>query len=291
MSQLRDFLYLDTAKLYTFISQIHGGLISEINETIKSHGGLSAGIGVTIPTLISGNVGVSKDSENQKQQIIQLTNPAYFGALYKYLKDNSEIKTISTSDIQKRQDIFEGEFTELSGIAEPPTVENWIARVRSLVEFIDKNIKLFTQTQPKGQHRTSQSFSRNQMTLFKGMVDFLDDYIQISRKDPGKQYIRITNEGSSCDVWCGLIPEFIMAPLQATLPAKVHVVGRVEKILGENEIYKIVDLSQFNQPSDVNKLLDALNGLSPIIGQKTISETDLQAQYPDIFITPTAIFR
>ena len=266
-------------------------MISEIIETIKKQGGVSAGIDVTIPTLISGNVGASKGNENQRQQTIQLTNPAYFGALYKYLQDNSEINTISTLDKQKRQEIYEGQFSEISGIAEPPAVENWIIRVKSLVEFFDKNIKLFTQMQPKGQQRTSQSFSRNQMSLFKGMVDFLEDYIQISRKDPGKQYIKIINDKSSGDVWCGLIPEFIMAPLQATLPAKVHVVGRVEKLLEENEIYKIVDLSQFNQPGDVNKLLDALNGLSPIMGQKSISETDLQAQYPDIFITPIAIFR
>lgn len=291
MSQLRDFLYLDTAKLHTFISQIHGGLVSEINETIKKQGGLSAGIEVIIPSLVSGNVGASKEKGNERQQTIQLTDPAYFGALYQYLQNESEIMSISTLAMEERSTLFEGQFVEITGIAEPPTVEYWISRVKSLFDFIDKNLKLFTQTQPRSKQRNSQGFSRKQMELFKGMIEFLEDYIQISRKDPGKQYIRLTNQGSKYDLWCGLIPEFVTAPLEATLPVKVQLVGRVERLLVEEETYKIVDLSQFNQPTDVNKLLEALNGLGPLIGQKAINETDLQAKYPDVFITPIAIYR
>jgi hypothetical protein len=291
MSQLRDFLYLDTVKLYSFISQIHGGLISEINETIKRQGGLSAGIDIGIPTIGGGKVEASKGKGNERQQTIQLTDPAYFGALYQYLQNESEIEVIEVENLQTRHDLTEGDFVEVMGIAEPPAVEHWIARVRSLVEFIDKNLKLFTQTQTKGQRRSSQSLSRKQMDLFKGMVDFLEDYMRISRKDPGKQHIRVTEDEAAYSVWCGLIPDYITTPLQAALPVKVHVVGRVERVLGEEDIYKIVDLSQFNQPSDVNKLLDALNALGPLIGQKQISEEDLQAHYPDIFVAPIAIYR
>jgi hypothetical protein len=291
MAKLRDFLYLDTVKLHSFVSQIHGGLVNEINETIKRHGGVSAGIDISIPTFGGGKIGTSKDKENERQQTMQVTNPAYFGALYQYLKDKSEIKDIAAGDLQTRQDLTEGQFVETTGIAEPPAVEHWIAQVRALVEFIDKNLKLFAQTQTKGQRRTSQSLSRKQMELFKGLVDFLEDYMQISRKDPGKQYIRVIQKESAYSVWCGLIPDFITTPLQAALPAEVHIVGRVERLLGEEVVYKIVDLSQFNQPADINKLLDALNALGPLIGQKQISETDLQAQYPDFFVTPIAIYR
>lgn len=291
MSQLRDFLYLDTVKLYSFISQIHGGLISEINETVKRQGGLSAGIDISIPTIGGGKVEASRGKGNERQQTIQLTDPAYFGALYQYLQDKSEIEVIAVDDLQTREDLAVGHFVEITGIAEPPTVEHWIARVRSLVEFIDKNLKLFSQTQTQRQRRSSQALSRKQMELFKGMVDFLEDYVRISRKDPGKQYIRITEDEPAYSVWCGLIPDYITTPLQAALPARVHVVGRVERVLGEEDIYKIVDLSQFNQPSDVNKLLDALNALGPLIGQKQISEKDLQAQYPDVFVAPIAIYR
>ena len=234
---------------------------------------------------------MSKGSDNKREQTIQLTDPALFGALYQYLQDKSEVRSISVCDLETRQDLTEGGFVEMTGIAEPPTVEYWIARVRALVDFIDKNLGVLTQTRPKERQRSSSSLTRRQMDLFKKMVDFLEDYMQVSRKDPGKQHIRIGGETSVYGVWCGLIPEYITAPLQAALPAKVCLVGRVERVLGEQDIYKIVDLSQFNRPGDVNKLLDALNALGPLIGQKQISQTDLQAQYPDVFVSPIAIYR
>lgn len=290
MSQLRDSLYLDRDKLYSFISQIQGGKVSEISETIRSRGGISGGIELSIPTIVSGRAGASKDKENERQQTIQLTDPAYFGILYDYLK-GKEIRSIELGNIQTCQGLVEGQFVEVTGTAEPPAVEHWIARIRSLVAFIDKNLSLFARTQPRNKHRPSQVLSQQQMKLFKEMVDFLEGYVQLSRKDPGRLYIRITDEAQAYSVWCGLVPDYIAAPLQAALPAKMHLVGRVERFLEKDDVYKIVDFSQFNQSSDVNNLLDALNALGTLIGQKKVSETDLQAQYPDIFVTPIAIYR
>ena len=84
---------------------------------------------------------------------------------------------------------------------------------------------------------------------------------------------------------------FINVPLNAALPANVRIFGRIERLLFPEEIYKIVDFSSFNESSDVNKLIDALNGFSSLIGQKEIRENDLQAHYPDIFISPIGIYR
>jgi hypothetical protein len=292
MSQLRDFLYLDTDKLYSFVSQIHGGLISEISEIIRRQGDFSAGVDISIPTIGGVKVDAAKGKESERQQTIQLTNPAYFNVIYQYLKDKSEIENFVPGDNKIRQTLIEGQFVDITGIAEPPAVEYWIVRVRTLLDFISKNLKLFTQTQSKGQYRPAQLLQQKQMKLFKDMVGFLEDYMLISRKDPGKEYIRITaDDGNNYSVWCGLIPDFVTTPLQAVLPAKVHIVGRVERLLDVGGIYKIVDLSQFNQPTDIKKLLDSLNTLGPILGQKQISETDLQAQYPDFFVTPIAIYR
>ena len=124
------------------------------------------------------------------------------------------------------------------------------------------------------------------------MLNFLEDFIRLSRKDPGKQFIRIKRGEELFSVWCGVIPMYTTTPLDAILPAEVSVVGRVEKILAEGESFKIVDFSKFNQSAtDIGKLFDALNALSPMIGQKEIREKDLQADYPDIFITPIAIYR
>jgi hypothetical protein len=289
MSELRDFLYLDTARLYSFVSQIHGGLISEINETIKQLGGLSAGLNIGIPQL-GGKVDASKGKESERQQTRQLTDPAYFSVLNSYLRREKELIDITESSTERRAQLKVGQFIEMRGNAEPPTVEHWITRINSIFEFVERNLKTISKLQPKSKGRKPPTISSMEMRQFKATIDLLIDYMQMSRKDPGKQYIRITS-GQQYRIWCGLVPEYITISLQSTLPAEVQVCGRVERLLCEGEIHKIVDLSLFNQASDVDKLLEALNEASSVIGQTPISEVDLQAQYPDIFVTPIAIYR
>jgi hypothetical protein len=293
MSELKDFIYLDTARLRSFVSQIGGGLVSQTNETKKEHGGLSAGVNVGIPPL-GGKVDAGKQTDSERSQTLEPTDAAYFNALHSYLMSEKMLVKIDQLNLQQRKDLKAGQFVEIQGIAEPPVVENWLSRVKALLDFFEKNTRLFTQlssqTQPKGK-KQSNSLSTQQMIFFRRILSFLEDYIKISRKDPGKQFIRISTAEQNYYAWCGLIPDYFAANLEVILPTEVRTIGRIEKLLAENEMYKIVDLSNFNQPADMNKLLEALNGLNPLIGQKEIKEKDLQAEYPDIFVTPIAIYR
>jgi hypothetical protein len=59
----------------------------------------------------------------------------------------------------------------------------------------------------------------------------------------------------------------------------------------EGETEKIVDLGMFNQASQMGKLLDVLNSFNALVGKSPIRETDLEAQCPDIFVTPVAIYQ
>lgn len=293
MSELYDFLYLDTAKLYSFLSQIQGGLVSEINETIKRNSGMDGNAQFGIPPLVA-QIGGSKVNESERQQTIQLTPPAYFSVFYQHLKARHEIKDITAADIQIRNELKVGEFVEMGGDAEPPVIEHWITRLRMWVELFERNLNLFTgqlQSKDRNQRQRVQSLSKRQIGQFREMVNFIEDYTKIARKDSGKQYIRVTHNRQAFAIWLGLLPDFVSAPLPGVLPARVHIVGRVERLLVEGETYKIVDFSQFNQPDTMNTLLDALSGLGPIIGQPPLKETDLQAPYPDVFISPIAIYR
>lgn len=289
MSELRDFLYLDTAKLHSFVSQIHGGLISEINETIKQMGGVSAGLNVGLPP-VGGKVDASKGKESERQQTLQFTDPAYFNVLHQYLAQDKSVEDISSLTIKQRAKLEVGKFVEIQGLAEPPVVENWIERVKTLFDFFERNLKLFGKLQ-KGKSKSSQQLTNMQFREFSAILDFLEDYIGISRKDPGKQHLKILSADGEYKIWCGLLPDYITVSLQAALPANVRVFGRVERMMNTEEIFKIVDFSQFDQAAGVDKLLDALNGISSIIGQKKIEESDLQAQYPDVFISPVGIYR
>lgn len=291
MAYLRDFLYLDNAKLHSFVSQIQGGMISEISETIKQLGGLSAGINVGVPQLgVGAKVDAAKQKESERQQNITLTDPAYFGVLHQYLKQEKSLVDITDLSPDKISELSVGQFIEMRGIAEPPSVENWIERLNSVFGFFERNLKTFSRLQgnPKGK---SSNLSNMDFRQYRSIIDLLIEYINLTRKDPGKQYVRISAENQTSKVWCGLLPDYAIVPLQSALPAEIQVFGRVEHFVKESKTEKIVDLSMFNQASQVDKLLEVLNGFNSLTGQNPISETDLEAKFPDVFITPVAIYQ
>jgi len=290
MAYLRDFLYLDNAKLHSFVSQIQGGMISEISETIKQLGGLSAGINVGIPP-IGGKVDASKQKESERQQNITLTDPAYFGVLHQYLKQEKSLADITEMSLDKISNLSVGQFIEMRGIAEPPLVENWIERINSIFGFFEKNFKTFSRLQGNPKGKASSNFSNMDLRQFRSIIDLLIEYVNLTRKDPGKLYVRISPKNQPFKIWCGLLPDYAIVPLHSALPAEIQVFGRIDHLVTEGKAEKIVDLSMFNQASQVDKLLEALNGFNTLAGQSPISETDLEAKHPDIFVTPVAIYQ
>ncbi|MBN8656951.1 MAG: hypothetical protein J0M11_14535 [Anaerolineae bacterium] len=292
MAYLRDFLYLDNAKLHSFVSQIQGGMISEISETIKQLGGLSAGINIGVPQLgVGAKVDAAKQKESERQQNITLTDPAYFGVLHQYLKQEKSLVDITDLSLDEISELSVGQFVEMRGIAEPPLVENWIERLNTIFGFFERNFKTFSNVQATPKGKPSSNFSNMQLRQFKSMIDLLIEYVNLTRKDPGKQYIRISPKNQPFKIWCGLLPDYAIVPLQSALPAEIQIFGRVDHFVRENGIEKIVDLAMFNQASQMGKLLEVLNSFNALVGKSPISETDLEARHPDIFVTPVAIYQ
>lgn len=290
MTYLKDFLYLDTAKLHSFVSQIQGGMISEISETIKQIGGLSAGINIGIPQ-VGGKIDASKQKENERQQNITLTDPAYFGVLHQYLKQEKSLVDITDMSQIQLSELPVGQFVEMRGIADPPSVDNWIERLNSIFNFFEKNLKTFIRLQGNPKGKSSSNLSNVDFRQYRSIIELLIEYINLTRKDSGKQYVRISPESQTFRVWCGLLSDYAIVPMQVSLPAEVQIFGRIDHLVKESKPEKIVDLSMFNQISQVDKLLEALNGINALTGQNPISETELEAKFPDVFITPVAIYQ
>ena len=287
---LRDFLYLDKSKLHSFLSQIQGGMVSEVIETISQGGNLSGGVKVGI-TPIGGNLDASKNKGTERQQNILLTEPAYFEALYQSLNKTKSILDISDMSIEKILKLSKGQFVEFHGFATPPIVENWIDRLNTLFSFFERNYKVFTNFQGNRKAKSSPNFSAMELRQIKSIIDLLVDFMNLTRKDPGKQYIRISSRTQTFYVWCGLIPDFSLIPLKSALPADISLIGRIDHFLRERESEKIVDISVFSQFSKIEGFLEVLNSINILSNQMPISETDLEAIFPDFFVSPMAIFQ
>jgi hypothetical protein len=287
---LRDFIYLDEAKLYSFVSQIQGGIISEINETTKRLGGLSAGVNVGIPQL-GAKADATKHKESEQQQTRTLTDPAYFGVLHQYLKKEKSLTDITEMSSEKISHLEVGQFVEMHGIAEPPVVEDWIRRLNSLFGFFEKNMKIINGLQGNPKSKSSTRFSNMEIRQFRAIIDLLVDYINLTRKDPAKQFIKITPDSQSIKVWCGLLPNYSLVPLHTVLPSNIWIFGRVDHYVEDSNPEKIVDLTMFNQTAKVDDLLEALNAINTLTGQNPIRETDFEAKHPDVFIVPVAMYQ
>ncbi len=121
---------------------------------------------------------------------------------------------------------------------------------------------------------------------------FLEDFVKFAQTGDNRLYINVSEEIKQRTIWFGLIPEYSLVPLHSTLPASVHIVGRVERILNENENWSLVDFSQPNQtPANIDTLISAVNNAGKYVGGRQVSQDDFVAKYPDIFVTPLAIYR
>lgn len=288
MAELRDFLYLDRAKLYSFVSQISGGITSEITEKTRQQGIYDGNTGLSnSPYNKIG--GLAKFNETEYEQTIEVTPFRYFGVLYDHLVEQDNIKQL---DSTPRSDLKTRQFVESQGLLEPPAVDGWINRFKTLWEFYERNLKVLAPTQSqntRSSKKNNKPLQDLQLKQFRQLFNVLLDFIDISRQEQNKIFVRM--KLNSYNVWCGLVPEFVIAPLQSELPADVTILGRVEKLMQENEVWKIIDFSLFDQSSQAGKLLEVLNGVSLNMGRRQISEGDLQANFPDIIITPLAIYR
>jgi hypothetical protein len=207
------------------------------------------------------------------------------------LKQENSLFDITEISPERISELPAGQFVEMRGIAEPPLVENWIERLNSIFGFFERNFKTFSKIQGNPKGKSSANLSNMDIRQFKSIIDLLIEYINLTRKDPGKQYVRISPENQTFKAWCGLLSDYAIVPLQSALPAEIQIFGRFDHMVKEGKVEKIVDLSMFNQASQVGNLLEVLNGFNTLTGQSPISETDLEAKYPDIFIMPVAIYQ
>lgn len=124
MTQIKDFLYLDTTLLNSIFSQYYKGVITNLNEGVSSKDGLKTSLGFDLK-LIKGSLGGSSDAENSQSKTIDLHHYAYEMLEEQLIKDgvidgiNNDIVMLNGNfrivDAVKTIESFDGLKTLISG--------------------------------------------------------------------------------------------------------------------------------------------------------------------------------
>ncbi len=245
---------------------------------------------------VGASVGGSKGRESERMQTLKITDAVLFDGVYRALAEDDKLVEIKDATVETRRKLSIRTFVKLEGTASPPVLESWMEQLRLTLDLLEKYSQLVgkmpnalsPRSNKKGRGVSQQRPDTQMLKQFEAIVDLLQDYIRLTREDPGREYIRISPVTRQYNIWCGLLPEFVLAPY-ADFTSEVIVVGQVERLLDKEEIWKLVDLSKFGNQDTALALLSALNSIP--LGLKEITENDLHAKYPDFFVRPLAIYR
>ncbi|MCK4392663.1 hypothetical protein KAX17_07120 [Candidatus Bipolaricaulota bacterium] len=122
---LRDFLYLDTRLVRSYLSSVEGGLYDEETVTEKSETEAGGGLSVGTPFVSVGGKG-SKTTGIEVTRQTRMTDEGLFGRLFARLEEagaQSEVETLESTDWEAigRRAVFEvavtPSFSKVSGFA------------------------------------------------------------------------------------------------------------------------------------------------------------------------------
>ena len=257
-SELRDFVYLDAAKVRSFAAAIHEPLATEISQRVKNLGSLPS----------------RNDSIGEKPngEVIQLADMILFDGIYTVLNTDRKITELILAE---RKSLKIGQFVEIHGTLTPPILQSWINQVQTMITLM----------QTYAQAYSNASLTPEAAKNVQVMAQFVIQLVNLSRREPNKEYVTIITE-KGLKYWCGLRPSFIV---DAEYGSEVTLIGQVDRVLRSKETWDLVDLHKLGDANMASQVSTALNGLPMGLGE--MMQNDLQARHPDIFIRPLAIYR
>jgi len=90
---LRDYKYIDVARIVDYLSSVDPGVVSELTERIKSNSGVDINGGINIQAFKLGG-GARTGDETEVQQTVRIYAQHMFSRLHGELQEAGAIQTI-----------------------------------------------------------------------------------------------------------------------------------------------------------------------------------------------------
>ncbi len=93
---LRDYKYIDVARIVDYLSSIDPGVVGELTQRMKSNSGVDLSGGINIQAFKLGG-GARKGNETEIQQTVRIYAQHMFNRLYGELQNAGSIQTVDSN--------------------------------------------------------------------------------------------------------------------------------------------------------------------------------------------------
>jgi len=298
--QIRDFIYLDVDRLKSILSQIERGLIESKTETSSSSKEILGEGGLSIPAILKAAGGVKFLLENRSTETKTLHDH-----IYNYVEDEltnkGQLININKSSYVEawkngiiHEDLSQTSFILAKGhfvINDYEYMKNILERFNDISEFIAycgtlENKNSIPQKEKTKQFHRARTEMKLDRKLVKGLLNFIDTFYKnrlIIKVLPFRDYSNFRLVGNLQD-------DFLRDKIQSIL-YKYGTSPSSEWIL-------FAQIASMPEKSYHSFSIDGMAGSKIEVAMQSvfsalreIESTGLSVTYPEISVTPIAIYR
>lgn len=133
MLLLRDYKYIDVARIMDYLSSVDPGVVGELTQRMKSNTGFDVKGGLNIQALKLGG-GARKGDETEIQQTVRIYGQHMFNRLYNELENAQAIENIDADTPLKIQELYKSSILEITRDFRPSPLSQMLD---SFVDVLD----------------------------------------------------------------------------------------------------------------------------------------------------------
>lgn len=215
---LREFLYLDTSLVDTYLAQVEDGLYDESRDLTREGSGRKAEASVRA-SVVSAGVGGHGDSDHESERTYRQTPESRFNRLY----DQLEARNISDLGKNVWGDVVSKQIIDVACDLDVPTMSRLMVQGEQLADIV----------------QLMQSFSLGEMS--EGDQEAMTGIQALSARS-GDKFIATGELSTEAPVFAFKLSKAHLRTGLEDLEGEVNVVGKVERKWPEGESYSLMEV-------------------------------------------------
>lgn len=272
--KIPEFIYLNDQKVNMTISWIEGSVPVKNRSKTSSNKSKHGGANIGFQGIIGVNGGLDSSSTEEQEELREQNEYSKFARLYRLLHERNGIINVDKLDTDVIKQLQRGQIVEIESYVTLSPMDTMFRLLTSFIPLINET----TTNTIKDTASTNALISLFQQAQKKGIDAFI-----ISENNP------------ECRLYMSLLVDKFKSSIDE-LPSTLFTLGRVTKILSENETVNLSSKYFGGLKLPEEYLQDLVNQLSKdsqtsqMFGNIPTLE-DMIIKYPAVAISPIALYR